>query len=183
MAVMSTAEVSSQRIDVPAPGRYQIQPERSTVTLRTRHFFGLGAVRAVLALRDGRIQVTEPPSASAVQASFAVSTFQSGILARDAAVLAPRLLDAEAYPSISFISTGLTQQDGHWTLRGELEVRGVTRPVAVAVIAVAAGQATLRANARVVIDRHDFGITSYRGLAGRTLTVDLAIVADLAVES
>jgi polyisoprenoid-binding protein YceI len=136
MAVMTPAEVISRQLDVPKPGRYRISPAQSTVTIRTRHFFGLGAVRATLALRDGRIVVTDPPEASTVQARFAVPSFSSGNEARDAAVLSPRLLDAEAFPS-----------------------------------------AMLRASAQVSIDRHDFGITAYRGLAARRLTVGLGIVA------
>jgi polyisoprenoid-binding protein YceI len=166
---------------IPPPGRYRISPEHSTVTIRTRHLFGLGAVRATLALRDGRVQVTEPPAASTVQARFAASTFQSGNPVRDAAVLSPRLLDAETYPSVSFTSTELLkapdQAAGQWSLRGELEVRGVTRLVEVRISAVDADSATLRANAQVNVDRYDFGITTYRGLAARWLTIDLGIIA------
>ena len=150
MAVMTTADVSSQRIDIPRPGRYRISREQSTVTIRTRHFFGLGAVRATLALRDGRIVVTDPPEASTVQARFAVPTFESGSGARDAAVLSPSLLDAEAHPTIAFISTGLVSEQGTWSLRGELEVRGVTRLVEARITAltVDAAGTTLSASAQ-----------------------------------
>ncbi|MGH3247124.1 MAG: YceI family protein [Trebonia sp.] len=174
---MSQAQVSSQQIDIPEPGRYRISPEHSTVTIRTRHLFGLGGVRATLALRDGRIQVTEQPEGSTVAARFAASSFQSGNQARDAAVLSPRLLGAEAYPSLSFTSTELVSERGRWSLRGELEVRGVTRLVEARISAVAADGGTLRANAQVSIDRYDFGITTYRGLAARGLTVDVAVIA------
>jgi polyisoprenoid-binding protein YceI len=177
MAVMTPAEVTSQPFETPKPGRYLISPAQSEVTIRTRHLFGLGAVRATIALRDGRIVVGGRPEASTVQARFAVSAFTSGNETRDAAVLSPRLLDAEAYPSLTFTSTGLTEERGHWSLRGELEVRGVTRPALARVTAVAADGATLRATAEVNIDRYDFGITAYRGLAARTLTVELGIVA------
>jgi polyisoprenoid-binding protein YceI len=179
MAVMSQAEAISRKFDVPKPGRYRISPADSTVTIRTRHFFGLGAVRATLALRDGRILVAEPPQASAVQARFATSTFQSGNEARDAAVLSPKLLGAEAYPSLSFTSTDLLQEQGQWSLRGELEVRGVTRLVEARITALAVHDAgtTLSASAHAGIDRYDFGITTYRGLAARRLTINLDIIA------
>jgi polyisoprenoid-binding protein YceI len=177
MAVMTPAEVTSERLDVPKPGRYRISQAHSTVTIRTRHFFGLGAVRATLALRDGRIVVTEPPEASTVQARIATSTFQSGNQARDAAVLSPKLLDAEACPSLAFTSTGLVREQGQWSLRGELEVRGVTRLVEARISALEADGATLRASAEASVDRYDFGITAYRGLAARRLTVNLAITA------
>jgi len=174
---MTPAEVTSNQLDVPKPGRYTISPAHSTVTIRTRHMFGLGAVRATLALRDGRILVTRSPEASHVQARFAVPSFASGSEARDAAVLSPKLLDAESYPSLSFISTELVNEHGQWSLRGELEVRGVTRQVEARIDALVSDGATLRANARVNIDRYDFGITAYRGLAARTLTFELGIIA------
>ncbi len=179
MAVMNEAEVISNQLDVPRPGRYQISPALSTVTIRTRHLFGLGPVRATLSLRDGRIVVTDPPEASTVQARFAVPTFESGNGPRDAAVLSPSLLNAEAHPTISFISTGLVSEQGTWSLRGELEVRGVTRLVEARITAltVDAAGTTLSASAQAGIDRYDFGITTYRGLAARRLTVSFDIIA------
>ena len=177
MAVMSHAAFDNQPLDIPAPGRYLISPERSTAALGTRHLFGLGAVRAKLALRDGRIVVTDPPEKSAVQARFAAGSFESGNPARDAAVLSRRLLDAEAFPGIAFTSTELLQAGPHWLLRGELEVRGVARLVEARITALRADGSTIHAAAQAVIDRHDFDITAYRGLAARKLTVDLTVVA------
>jgi polyisoprenoid-binding protein YceI len=92
-------------------------------------------------------------------------------------VLSPQLLDAETYPHLSFTSTGLVRADGQWALRGELEARGVSRLVEARISAVRTDGSTLHASARISIDRHDFGITAYRGLAARTLAVDLAITA------
>jgi len=178
MALMSQTELDSQPLDIPSPGRYAISPEHSTAVIRTRHLFGLGAVRASLDLRDGRVLVTDPPESSAVHAHFAVPTFQSGNGARDAAVLSPRLLHAEAFPTMSFTSTELASQHDQWWLRGELEVRGVSRPVEARVTGLHADGATFRASAQVVIDRYDFGITAYRGLAARRLTVDVTVVAE-----
>jgi polyisoprenoid-binding protein YceI len=177
MAVMNQTELASQPLDIPAPGRYLISPEHSGAVIRTRHLFGLGAVQASLALRDGRIWVSDPPESSAVQVRFAVPTFYSGNGARDAAVLSPRLLDAENFPTMSFISTELAQEDRTWSLRGELEVRGVSRLVEARITALHADGATIAASAEVSIDRYDFGLTAYRGLAARKLTVGLTVVA------
>jgi polyisoprenoid-binding protein YceI len=189
MAVMTQAEVFTQPFDIPQPGRYLISPEHSAAVIRTRHLFGLGTVRAALDVRDGRVAVAEPPQSSTVQVRFSVASFQSGNGARDSAVLSPRLLGAERFPTMTFTSTELVrepgqrpwqqdgQQHGHWSLRGELEVRGVARPVQARITGLHADGATFRACARAVIDRYDFGITAYRGLAARRLTVDLTVVA------
>jgi polyisoprenoid-binding protein YceI len=177
MAVMSQTASSRRPLDIPAPGRYLISPEHSAAVIRTRHLFGLGAVRAALDLRDGRVVVAEPPDSSTVQARFAVPSFQSGNGSRDAAVLSPRLLNAEKFPSMTFTSTELARDDGQWSLRGELEVRGVARLVEARITALHADGATFRASARAVVDRYGFGITAYRGLAARKLTVDITVVA------
>ena len=177
MDVMTPAEATSKQLDAPTAGRYRIDPEASTVAVRTRHFFGLGPVRATLALRDGRIEVAAPPQASAVSVRFAASSFQSGNPARDAAVLSARLLDAEAYPSLTFTSTALAQEDRQWLLRGEFEVRGVARLVEARLVSVSEAGGTLRATAQVAVDRYDFGITAYRGLAARALTIEFTVIA------
>lgn len=179
MTVMTHAEVSSQHLDVPAAGRYRIDTERSTVTFTTRHLFGLAPVRGTFALRDGAISVTEPPAESAVWARAAASSFATGNAARDATVLSRKLLDAETYPSLIFSSTALVQEQGRWLLRGQLEVRGVTRLAEARIDAVTVDDAgaTVRASAQVTIDRYAYGIAAYRGLAARRLTVDLGIVA------
>jgi polyisoprenoid-binding protein YceI len=177
MAVMSETAAPSQPLDIPAPGRYLISPEHSSAVLRTRHLFGLGAVRATLALRDGRVEVAGQPEQSVASARFAVPSFESGNPARDAAVLSRRLLDAEAFPSITFTSTELVRSGQHWSLRGELEVHGVARPAQARITALRADGSTITATAQVAVDRYDFGITAYRGLAARKLTVDLIVTA------
>jgi polyisoprenoid-binding protein YceI len=182
MAVMSQAEVSRQQPEIPNQGRYRIVQERSTVTIRTRHLFGLGQVRAALELRDAAISVADPVTESVVRARAAVSTFNSGNGARDAAVLSSRLLHAEAHPSLTFTSTEIASQAGEWVLRGELEARGVTAPVEARVTGVSVAddgdKDAFRVTARLSVDRYAFGITAYRGLAARHLTVDLDLFAE-----
>lgn len=182
MAAMTESSLSSQTA-VPPAGRYQINPGNSSVTFRTRHLFGLAPVRGTLALRDGTIDIAEQATDSVVRARVAASSFTSRNPARDAAVLSPRLLDAAAYPSLGFVSTALISGPGPaagtWRLCGDLEVRGVSRPVEVLISAVSAGGAgSVRVRASLSVDRYAFGITAYRGLAARQLTVDLDIQAD-----
>ena len=102
----------SAGLNIPTAGRYRIDPGRSTLTITTRHLFGLGAVRATLALRSGRIAVADPVTRSTVEARAAAGTFRSGNDQRDAAVLSARLLDATTFPSLTFISTALKPEIG-----------------------------------------------------------------------
>jgi polyisoprenoid-binding protein YceI len=187
----SRATASSARNQPPA-GRYRINPEHSTVTFATRHLFGLAPVRGTLALRDGTVNVADPVTGSTVQARVGASTFRSGNPVRDAAVLSARLLNAGTYPALTFTSTDLLRdsdgesvgepdgESGPWLLRGELEARGVTRLVEARIdgVTVDPGGASFRASARISVDRYAFGITGFRGLAARRLTIDLSIVAE-----
>jgi polyisoprenoid-binding protein YceI len=183
MGGMTESSLDRRPLAAPAAGRYRIDPDRSAVSFATRHLFGLAPVHGTFALRDGIIDIARPLEASRVEARVAVSSFRTGNPARDAAVLSARLLDAAAYPTIAFTATALTEEqalieeqalaegDRQWRVRGDLEVRGVSRPL------VSADGPVLTAAARLTVDRYAFGITGYRGLAARRLVVDLRLVA------
>jgi len=180
-------QATSHQVTVPPAGRYRIDQAHSAVTFTTRHLFGLAPVRGMFEFRDGTIDVAKPVTGATVKAQVAAASFHTGNVARDSAVLSRSLLDAEAYPSLTFTSTALIkaaeqdQQDKEprWLLRGELTVRGVTRPVEARVIScTSATGAAFQLSAELLIDRYDFGITAYRGLAARRLTVRLDIRAE-----
>jgi polyisoprenoid-binding protein YceI len=86
-------------------------------------------------------------------------------------VRSARLLDAGQYPVMTFRSERI---DGP-ALAGTLTVRGLTRPVAVSIeqSAMAPGSFTARGATR--IDRTEFGVTAFRGLAGRYLDMTAEI--------
>jgi polyisoprenoid-binding protein YceI len=59
---------------------------------------------------------------------------------------------------------------------GVLAVRGVTRPVSLAVDSVElAASGSFTARGKVRIDRTEFGITAMRGLAGRYLELSVEV--------
>jgi polyisoprenoid-binding protein YceI len=184
------APIPGNQVTVPPAGRYRIDQAHSAVTFSTRHLFGLAPVHGTLEFRDGTIDVAEPVAGSAVRAQVAAASFRTGNDQRDATVLSRSLLDAEAHPSLTFTSTALVREDREgrednqdsehqWRLRGEFTVRGVTRPVQARVITCTPATAgAFQLSAELLIDRYDFGITAYRGLAARRLTVRLDIRAE-----
>ena len=165
---------SAARATTTAPphlGRYEIDTARSTVTFRTRHLFGLAPVRGRFAIRGGTVDIAEPLAASAVRAEIDAASFRTRNPQRNASVRSARLLDVARHPVITFTSEGVDGQE----LTGALTVRGVTRPVTLSVEppAVSAGSFTVRATTR--IDRTEFGVTAYRGLAGRYLDLTVEV--------
>jgi polyisoprenoid-binding protein YceI len=155
----------------PQPGRYEIDTTRSAVTFRTRHMFGLAPVRGSFAIRAGTVDVAGPLTNPGIYAEIEAASFRTGNGQRDSAVRSARLLDAAQHPVMIFRSEHL---DG-LALTGTLTVRDVTRPVTLSIeqSAVSSGSFTVRAATR--IDRTAFGVTAYRGLAGRYLDMTVEV--------
>jgi polyisoprenoid-binding protein YceI len=158
---------------VPRPGRYVIDPDRSTVTFRSRHLFGLAPVRGTVAVRSGTVDIAEPLAGSSVRVDIDVASFHTGNGGRDDNVRSARFLDAGRYPLMTFVAEHL---DG-LALAGTLTVRDVTRPVSLAIEESGVSARSFTVRATTVIDRFDFGLTALRGLAGRHLNLDIEVVA------
>jgi polyisoprenoid-binding protein YceI len=158
-------------VTTPRLGRYEIDPARSTLTFRTRHLFGLAPVRGTFTIRGGTIDVAEPLGASAVHAEIEAASFRAGNAQRNASIRSPRVLDPARHPVIAFDS----ERYGSAEILGTLTVVGVARPVRLLVtgLTVAPGVFTARATTR--IDRTEFGVTAYRGLAGRYLDMSVEV--------
>ena len=177
MATLTPDQTGTDQIRagaIPRPGRYEIDISSSAVTFRTRHLFGLGPVRGRFAIRAGTIDVGEPLAHSSAFVQIDAASFRTGKGQRDDRVRSERLLDTERYPLITFRSEGV---DG-LALAGTLTVRNVTMPVILSMEQTAARARWFNARASVRIDRTEFGVTAYRGMAGRYLdmTIDVRCV-------
>jgi polyisoprenoid-binding protein YceI len=159
---------------IPRPGRYEIDISYSAVTFRTRHLFGLAPVRGSFAIRAGMIDVDEPLARSSAFVQIDAASFRTGNGQRDDQVRSDRLLDTDRYPAITFRSESV---DG-LALTGMLTVRNVTMPVTLSIEQTAARARWFNARASTRIDRNEFGVTAYRGMAGRYLdmTIELRCV-------
>jgi len=159
------AQAPQQQLSQIRPGRYVIDPASSAVTFRTRHMFGLGRVSGTFAIRGGAVEVTGEPGEARCYAEIDAASFRTGNPQRDASVRSARLLDTERHPVIIFEAQRLDGTD----VTGQLTVRGVTRPAAIAVELTGAAPGGFTARGTVRVDRTAFGVTAYRGLAARQL--------------
>jgi len=155
----------------PQLGRYEIDAGRSTVMFRTRHLFGLAPVRGTFAIRSGTIDVADPLAGSAILAEIDAASFRTRNPQRDASVRSAGLIDAARHPVMTFRSERIYDDK----LTGTLTVRGVTRPVSLAVELADVSPRTFTARATTRIDRTEFGVTGSRGLAGRYLDLSLEV--------
>jgi polyisoprenoid-binding protein YceI len=155
----------------PRPGRYEIDISCSAVAFSTRHLFGLAPVRGSFAIRAGTVDVAEPLAGSNVYVRIDPASFRTGNGQRDDKVRSERLLDVIRYPVITFRSDGLDAP----ALTGTLTVRNVTMPVTLSVERTAVRAGSFNAKASTRIDRTEFGVTAYRGMAGRYLDVTIEV--------
>ncbi len=168
-----TSGAASSSPTAPPAGQYEIDASRSAVTFRTRHLFGLAPVRGSFAIRSGSIEVAAPVSDSRVYVEIEAASFHTGNPQRDSAVRSPRLLDAGQYPVLVFTSG---RADGP-ALPGTLTVGDVTVPVSLLVEQIVISPDSFTARGTVRIDRAEFGVTAYRGLAGRYLDMTVEVRA------
>ena len=161
--------------DAPPPGTYTLDPERTTIRANVKAMFGLITVHGTFRLQAGQVSIAAEPDASSVQASIATGSFASGNAKRDADVVSATLLDARAYPEITFTGQGARCDGDSWVVPGSVTAHGTAVPAEIRLSDARqeAGGARFRATAQ--LDRTSFGVTKKKGMVGRT--VDLVIEA------
>ena len=112
------AKSSSSSTLLP-PGRWAVDPSKSSVSFRVRHF-GVATVEGRFASFTGTIDER------GVEGAVDVASVETGHPVRDARLRSPDFFDAEHFPQIAFEAKNST--DG--LLNGQLTIRDVTRPVA-----------------------------------------------------
>lgn len=157
------------------PRRLEIQPETSSIEIhvgRAGLFGFLGHDHVVEARPSGGFVVADPDdlSASRVEVTVAAADLrvtdpegpQEDVPEVQATMESERVLDVAGHPRIAFRSTSVTGEQiepDAWRLRveGELELRGVTRPITVPV-SVRLVEQGLAAAAEVELKQSDWGI-------------------------
>ena len=126
---------------------------------------------------------------SRVQVTIPATTIETGMEPRDNHLRSADFLDAEAHPTLTFVSTGIAPKGDRWAITGDLTIRGVARPVVLdasplGVVTGMDGRRHAGFEATTKIRRSDWGLTWNVGLeAGGWLVsdeiaVDLEVAAD-----
>ena len=163
--------------DAPPPGTYTLDPERTTIRADVKAMFGLLTVHGTFRLRSGQVLIAADPAASTVQASIEAGSFASGNTTRDADVVSAALLDAKAYPEITFTGQGARRDGDGWVVPGSVTAHGTAVPAEVRLgdVRLEAGGVRFQVTAR--LDRTSFGVTKKKGMVGRTVDVVIEAVA------
>jgi polyisoprenoid-binding protein YceI len=187
--VMASAPVARA-----APRRYQLDATRSRVEIhvgKTGLFGFAGHEHEVVAgtFRGSATFDPDRPATSMVDLTIdagALRVTGQGEPADDvpkvqAAMVGPTCLDAGRFPTIRFVTTGVVSESaagaggGDLTLRGDLTLHGVTRPLALHVHLESTGD-ELEATGRTTLRQTDFGITPFSKAGVVKVKDELAIV-------
>ena len=163
-------------------GTWELDPVHSHIGFEVEYLVGtfrgeLRDVEATLSVVDDELVV----SGSARVAGIDVKDENLS-----AHLQSPEFFDAERHPELRFASTELAPSDGAVAVRGELTMKGVTRPVELeGTISEPAtdpyGRERVGLKLTTTVDRTDFGIDWNAPLpsGGQALANDVTLVAEL----
>jgi polyisoprenoid-binding protein YceI len=148
----------------PAPV-WNLDASHSSASFSVRHMM-ISKVRGELPALEG--QVTYDPASperSTVAVTLDVASINTREPKRDAHLRSADFFDAEAFPEIRFESREVVRGGDGLLVKGDLTIKGVTRPVTLNVEGPSEphtdpyGNVRIGASARTKIKRSDFGIT------------------------
>jgi polyisoprenoid-binding protein YceI len=113
-------------------GTWNIDPSHTRIGFTARHAM-VTKVRGSFNEFVGTAQLdAENPAASAIDLTIEVASVSTGNEQRDGHLRTNDFFDAETYPQIRFVSTGVEQVDAeNYRLTGDLTIKDVTKPVTV----------------------------------------------------
>jgi len=130
MTTKTTGTRTIRGRDVPAPGRYLIDPSHSGVQITARHLM-ISKVRGHFNVFSGSIDIAEEPTESMVDVVLQASSIDTGDPQRDDHLRSADFLDVEHHPEIRFRSTQVrAMPNDKWEVSGGLTIRGLTRTIA-----------------------------------------------------
>jgi polyisoprenoid-binding protein YceI len=177
-----------QGMEVPAAGTYTLDPSHTKIAFWVRHLM-VAKVRGHFNAFSGTIVVAEDPLESTVHAEIQAASIDTGDPQRDAHLRSEDFLNAEDYPTLTYVSTGIRVADaGRFMVDGELTVRGVTRPVSIDAAFEGGlidpfGNRRIAFEARTEIDREEFGLTWNQTLETGGVVVGKRVNVEIDVEA
>jgi polyisoprenoid-binding protein YceI len=172
-----TESSSTRPATTPAPGTYRLDPDRSTVRVDAKGMLGLLPVHGTMRLVSGEVTIADDPERSSVRAVIDPGSYSSGNAKRDSDVISANLLDAQAYPEITFSGQGARAQGNGWVVPGTVTAHGVSVPTELTIGDVGTEDGTARFHVVTTLDRTRFGVTKMKGMVSRTAKIIVDAVA------
>ena len=180
MTSTATIEIPGYRV-----GTWKVDTAHSEVGFSIRHLM-ISKVKGKFERFDATFVTAENPLDSQVTASAEVASITTNEPNRDAHLRTGDFFEAETYPTIDFVSTGVRVENGEMLVDGDLTIRGTTKPVTFEFDfggfgSDPWGNYKAGATAKTVINREDFGLTWNAALetGGVLVGKDVTITLDL----
>ena len=165
---------------------YKIDPAHSNVGFSIRHFFS--KVPGKFKTYEGTITVDPKDlSKTLVEVTIDTASIDTGNGDRDSHLQSSDFFDAAKFPKITFKSTGVTPQGTNKaTLKGELTMHGVTKPVTLDAEVLGFspdpwGNFRAGFEAKTKLNRQDFGVSWNKVVegGGSVLSDEVEITIDI----
>ncbi len=166
--------MSATSLQTIPTGVYSVDPTHSNVGFEVRHM-GIATVRGKFGAFQGRIDASG--DAPVLEGDVDVSTIDTGETNRDGHLKGPEFFDVDQHPQITFYGTTTeASADGRVTLKGEITIKGITKPIELTGDVAENGEDPW-GNERIgleltsAIDRRDFDLTWNQTLPNGNLLV------------
>lgn len=167
---------------------WQIDSAHSHIYFSVRHMM-ISKVRGSFETFGGTVAFDQAaPENTAVNIQIDINSIQTRNADRDGHLKSPDFFDAEQFPTMTFVSTKVEQEDAHnGKLHGELTIKDVTKPVVLDVEYAGVAQSpwgTTSAgfSATAEINRTDWGLTWNQALETGGVLVGEKIKIEIELE-
>lgn len=168
-------------------GTWEIDPTHSEVGFSVRHMM-VSKVRGRFAAFSGTITTGETVEASSVSADIDLASISTGNEQRDGHLRSPDFFATDQFPTMTFRSTGVSADGDHWTITGDLSLKGITKQVDLktefnGIAPDAYGGTRAGFTATTSINRQDFSVTWNQAIEGGGVVVADRVDITLEIEA
>jgi polyisoprenoid-binding protein YceI len=155
--------------DPDTAGVWNLVPDRSAITFKTKNLWGLMNVKGRFTDISGDGQLTGKGAVFG-RLDIRAASLRTGIRRRDQHLRSADFFDVERFPDISIVVTGLQPTTGKAAdLRASFTIKGITAPLPLPVTITELGDGSVRISGETEVDRAQFGLGWNKfGMIGKT---------------
>lgn len=165
-----------------APETYVIDNDHTSSQF-SFNYLGVASQTNRFEKTSGKVVLDHTAKTGSVEVTIDATSINTGHALFNAHIQAAGFFDTAKYPAITFKSSKLALDGDQMSLAGDLTIKGVTKPVTLAVTQFQCiphptlKAETCGAHATVTVKRSDFNMGKYALLASNNVTLNLAIQA------
>jgi polyisoprenoid-binding protein YceI len=110
------------------PGVWNVDAAHSSIGFTARHLM-VTKVRGRFGIFSGTLTIADEPLKSSVEATAEIGSISTNDESRDGHLKSADFFDAENFPTMHLVSTGIDQDGSDYVLHADLTIKGVTKPV------------------------------------------------------